>query len=43
VALNGSGGLKAMTAVFEAFETQHGETAGGWLAHRWDGIGDFTA
>lgn len=43
VALDGAGGLKAMTDVFAAFEAVAGETAGGWLAHRWDGIGDFTA
>ena len=43
VALDAAGGLKGMTAALEAFEAEHGEIAGAWLAARWSGIGDFHA
>lgn len=43
VTLHGAGRLPAMWSTFHAFEAQHGETAGAWLAARWAGIGGFTA
>jgi hypothetical protein len=42
-ALNAAGGLPMMAKAFDVFEERHGETAGGWLDARWNGVGTWSS